>query len=353
MLIGLELISACAPTVAIPGGKCGQQSSPQCQYQMGASIEQAGMEQAGIGQGGKQVTVTTVVGDTKPEQRTTVFRCSMEQRAGQPADTVVPLLGKSPSGAETPRAQVGYTVKKAKANGVFEEIALSEGEAREFAANLPRQGARVNIPSLAQARGIISSHPEGRGIVPVHPEAAGIIPAHPQAPGIIPSHPQAAGIVPSHPGLRESFRSTCRRRGLSSPTRKPRESSRPTCRRRGLSSPTPRLWGSSRNIPRLRGLSSPTRKPRGLFSPTPRPRGLSSPTRKPRESSRPTPRPWESSRPTRRPGQSSRPLQGSRRSSRPARQAIGIISSAPRAPGNAISGERIQPRLAGNEKGIC
>ena len=84
MLIGLELISACAPTVAIPGGKCGQESSPQCQYQTGAGIGQAGMGHAGIGQGGEQVTVTTAAGDTRPEQRKTLLWCSMERRAGQP-----------------------------------------------------------------------------------------------------------------------------------------------------------------------------------------------------------------------------------------------------------------------------
>ena len=227
MLIGLELISACAPTVAIPGGKCGQESSPQCQYQTGAGIGQAGMGQAGIGQGGEQVTVTTAAGDTRPEQRKTLLWCSMERRAGQPIEaTVDPLLGKSPNEVETSRAQGGHAAEKAKANDVFREIALSEGEARESAANLPRQGARVNIPSLAQARGIISSHPRaGRsyrptlrpqgsfpgvptpqapGIIPSHPQAAGIIPSHLQAPGIVQPHPEAAGIVPPHlqaPGI--------------------------------------------------------------------------------------------------------------------------------------------------------
>ncbi len=219
MLIGLELISACAPTVAIPGGKCGQESSPQCQYQTGAGIGQAGMGHAGIGQGGEQVTVTTAAGDTRPEQRKTLLWCSMERRAGQPIGaTVDPLLGKSPNEVETSGAQGGHAAEKAKANDVFREIALSEGEARESAANLPRQGARVNIPSLAQARGIISSHPEGRGIVPAHPEAAGIIPVPPPGPGDYPAPPRGCGDHPVHtPRLRESFPSHLQAPGIVQP----------------------------------------------------------------------------------------------------------------------------------------
>jgi hypothetical protein len=214
-LTGLALISACAPNIApagiqeTAGGKCGQQASPQCEYQMAA----------GIGQGGKQLTVTTAAGDTKAEQRKIVFRSLIEQRAGQPAGTTVdPVVTQSPNEAETPAAQVEHTAEETKAQRAFRKIALNEGEAGKHGANLshppatrgasshPVTGitpshpeAAVIIPPHPEATGTVPPHPLGSAVVPAHPQAAGTVPAQPQAGGIVPSHPQAAGVIPSHP----------------------------------------------------------------------------------------------------------------------------------------------------------